>query len=267
MTRQSTAAIKPIRIPQQQLSHIHVDLVGPLPTSKEGYRYLFTMVDRMSRWLEAVPLGTMEATACAAALINTWVFRFAIPLNITSDQGRQCSSKVQPEAHACQALGIHHNTTTAYHPQCNGMVERVHGQLKDTLKACLAAAEWPQHLPWVLLGLRVDPKDDSKQSLAAGEGGGPQVFHAGNWRKSGDCDSGQAEASHGSGPSNTSGPSLAWLPPGGSPNTSNSRWHQGHQQKLLLTSDQPGAPTITRPAGDGNGRPARECWPSARLRP
>ena len=41
------------------------------------------------------------------------------------------------------------------------MVERVHRQLKDALRTCLTAAEWPQHLPWVLLGLCVAPKEDS----------------------------------------------------------------------------------------------------------
>jgi len=164
VTRQPAAAIQPIPVPQQRFSHIHVDLVGPLPISKEGYRYLFTMVDRTSRWLEAVPMVTMEAEACADALINTWVSRFGVPSHITSDQGRQFTSNLWD--HACKALGIHHGTTTAYHPQCNGMVERTHRQLKDALKARLAAAEWPQHLPWVLLGLRAAPKEDSGISSA-----------------------------------------------------------------------------------------------------
>ena len=79
-------------------------------------------------------------------------------------QGRQFTSNLWD--HACKALGIHHGTTTAYHPQCNGMVERTHRQLKDALKACLAAAKWPKHLPWVLLGLRTAPKEDIGISLA-----------------------------------------------------------------------------------------------------
>jgi hypothetical protein len=51
--------------------------------------------------------------------------------------------------------------TTAYHPQSNGMVERTHGQLKAALRARLAGSRWPEHLPWVLLGLRTAPKEDS----------------------------------------------------------------------------------------------------------
>jgi hypothetical protein len=56
--------------------------------------------------------------------------------------------------------------TTAYHPQSNGMMERTHGQLKTALRARLAGLRWPEHLPWVLLGLRTAPKEDSGVSAA-----------------------------------------------------------------------------------------------------
>jgi hypothetical protein len=56
--------------------------------------------------------------------------------------------------------------TNAYHPQSNGMVERMHGQLKAALRAWLAGSSWPEHLPWVLLGLRTAPKEDNGVSAA-----------------------------------------------------------------------------------------------------
>ncbi len=54
-----------------------------------------------------------------------------------------------------------HVQTTANHPQSNGMVERTHRQLKAALRARLAGSRWPEYLPWVLLGLRTAPKEDS----------------------------------------------------------------------------------------------------------
>jgi transposase InsO family protein len=161
---QAAAPVQPIPVPQQRFSHIHVDLVGPLPVSAAGYSYLFTAIDRSTRWLEAVPLKTMDAASCADALVAAWISRFGVPTTITSDRGAQFSSELW--AVLCRRLGIQHTTTTAYHPQSNGMVERAHRQLKDSLRARLAGDKWPEHLPWVLLGLRAAPKDSSNVSSA-----------------------------------------------------------------------------------------------------
>jgi hypothetical protein len=46
------------------------------------------------------------------------------------------------------------------------MVERVHRHLKEGLKARGAQADWPQHLPWVLLNIRTTPTTDSNVSAA-----------------------------------------------------------------------------------------------------
>ena len=66
----------------------------------------------------------------------------------------------------CKQLGIQHLTTTAYHPQANRMIERFHRQLKDSLRARLAASDWLSHLPWILLGLWSAPKEDHNVSSA-----------------------------------------------------------------------------------------------------
>ncbi len=73
---QHTAPVQPIPVPKRRFTHVHVDLVGPLPASTEGFKYLFTMVDRSSRWLEAVPLKSMAAEDCVDVLISAWVARF-----------------------------------------------------------------------------------------------------------------------------------------------------------------------------------------------
>jgi len=46
------------------------------------------------------------------------------------------------------------------------MVERAHRALKDALRARLAGSDWLAHLPYVLLGLRATPKEDSNISAA-----------------------------------------------------------------------------------------------------
>ncbi len=83
---------------------------------------------------------------------------------MTSDRGRQFCSSVWDAL--TRRLGVKMRFTTAYHPQSNGLVERFHRRLKEALRARLAGADWPQHLPWVLLGLRAAPREDSGISAA-----------------------------------------------------------------------------------------------------
>jgi transposase InsO family protein len=121
-----------IPVPSRRFSHIHVDLVGPLPASK-GFTYLFTIIDRTSRWPEAITIAATTTVDCANALFQGWVSRFGVPAVITSDRGAQFTSSLW--AALCSLLNIQHNQTTAYHPQSNGMVECFHHRLKDALRA------------------------------------------------------------------------------------------------------------------------------------
>ncbi|XP_059840661.1 uncharacterized protein LOC132402099 isoform X2 [Hypanus sabinus] len=91
--RRLNEATTPDRYPtHQHFDHIHVDIVGPLPVSR-GARYLLTIVDRFTRWPEAVPLTDTTSKSCARALIATWVSRFGVPAHITSDRGALFTSQ------------------------------------------------------------------------------------------------------------------------------------------------------------------------------
>ena len=138
--------------PSGRFRSLHVDLVGPLPPS-EGMTYLFTIIDRFTRWPEAIPLPDSKAKTCAQALIRHWISRFGLPEDITSDRGAQFTSSLWTELG--QVLGVQLHTTTAYHPQANGMIERLHRQLKSSLKARTTDPYWMDHLPLALLGIRV----------------------------------------------------------------------------------------------------------------
>jgi hypothetical protein len=152
-----------IPVPHRRFSHVHVDLVGPLPKSA-GFTHLFTVMDRTTRWPEAIPLSSTAAADCAAALFTGWIQRFGVPSTITSDRGPQFTSALW--AALCKLLNISHIPTTAYHPQSNGLVERFHRRLKDALRARTAGADWCHHLPWVLLGIRSAWREGTKFSPA-----------------------------------------------------------------------------------------------------
>ncbi|GFN87763.1 hypothetical protein PoB_001426900 [Plakobranchus ocellatus] len=128
-----------IPVPSRRLCHLHIDLVGPLPPS-EGFTHLLTIIDRTSRWPEVIPLSGTSSTDCAKALIRNWISRFRVPLDITSDRGTQFSSTLWGEI--ANQLGVQLHRTTAYHPQSNGLVERLHRTLKAALKSRLQGPNW-----------------------------------------------------------------------------------------------------------------------------
>ncbi|MFN9906222.1 MAG: DDE-type integrase/transposase/recombinase, partial [bacterium] len=117
------------------------------------------MVDRTTRWPEAVPLASTTAADCAAALLQGWIQRFGVPGIITSDRGPQFTSSLW--AALCSLLAIKHTQTTAYHPQSNGLVECFHRRMKDALRARAAGADWFVHLPWVMMGIRTAWREGS----------------------------------------------------------------------------------------------------------
>ena len=92
VTRQPSTTVEKMEIPTARFSHVHVDIVGPLPPSREGYTHLLTMIDRSTRWPEAVLLRETTTEAVLDAFVATWVARFGVPANLTSDRGVQFTS-------------------------------------------------------------------------------------------------------------------------------------------------------------------------------
>ena len=156
--------VLPIPVPVTRFSHVHLDIVGPFPSDR-GYRHLLTMVDRTTRWPEAVPIGDTTTEAVLQAFLDNWVSRYGVPETMTSDIGAQFTSELWRRS--LSRLGIEISTTTSYHPQANGLVERLHRTLKNALRCVVRTGEsWSRSLPWVLLGIRNAPRLDTATSTA-----------------------------------------------------------------------------------------------------
>ncbi|BHF78459.1 hypothetical protein SprV_0602157200 [Sparganum proliferum] len=161
--RHNKAPIGTFPGPGARFSHVHLDIVGPLPLSN-GCSYLLTCVDRFTRWPEAIPLPDIAAPTVVKASLSRWVAIFGEPSTITTDRGAQFESNLFQSL--LSFLGCTRVRTTAYHPAANGMVERFHRQLKASLRAAADPENWTDHLPLVLLGIRSALKPDLDCSAA-----------------------------------------------------------------------------------------------------
>ncbi|BHF70287.1 hypothetical protein SprV_0301333700 [Sparganum proliferum] len=96
--------------------------------------------------------------------LTHWISTFGVPATLTTDRGSHFQSSLFREF--TKLLGCAHITTTAYHPASNGLVERLHRQLKSALMSQTESATWSVNLPLVLLGIRSSVKEDIQCTAA-----------------------------------------------------------------------------------------------------
>ena len=169
--RHTVPPIGDFKVPDKRFEHLHLDIVT-LPPSN-GFRHLLTMVDRFTRWPVAIPIADITAQSVVDAFTSGWIQNFGVPSTITTDRGSQFTSEIFQQL--TKIWGIKAITTAPYHPEANGMVERLHRRLKESLVA-LGSEEphkWFWRLPCAMLAIRTTVKPDigaSPADLVFGEG-------------------------------------------------------------------------------------------------
>lgn len=151
VTKRNKLPMKITSTSMKPFEKIFIDIVGPLPVSYANNRYILTIQDDLTKYSLGIPLPNQEASTVARALVERFICIFGIPDSILSDQGSNFLSKLFIEV--TKLLKIHKLTTTAYHPQTNGSLERSHRTLAEYLRQFVIkdALEWDMWLPYAFL--------------------------------------------------------------------------------------------------------------------
>lgn len=150
------APLVPLPIIRTPFTRLAMDMIGPLPPTKEGHKYILTVCDYGTRYPEAFPLKSTTSKDVAEALVEMFS-RTGIPDEILTDRGSNFTSDLMAEFY--RLLGIKSILTSAYHPQTDGMVERFNGTLKAGIRKFITAheGEWHKALPYILFAYRETP--------------------------------------------------------------------------------------------------------------
>ena len=147
---------KPLKAPLEITStssrafeKLAIDVVGPLPLTENGNKFIFTMQDDLTKFSYAVPIPNHEAKTIASKLTK-FITMFGIPKKILSDQGTDFMSKLVKNL--MKLFKTIHLKSSPYHPQTNGGLERFHLTLKDYLKHYINKKQnnWDELIPFAM---------------------------------------------------------------------------------------------------------------------
>ena len=152
-TRRAPLQQKPVGMPMERVA---LDIVGPLPETEKGNKYLLVVGDYFTKWMEAYPIKDQTAKTVADKFVNEFVCRFGVPKVLHSDQGRNFESQVFSEM--CSILGIEKTRTTPYNPKSDGFVERFNGTLITMVSMMIDPVrrqrDWEEKVPMALFAYR-----------------------------------------------------------------------------------------------------------------
>lgn len=162
-TCQKATHYKPRRVPliplpiiSEPFERMAMDIIGPLPRSHSGKRYVLVVCDYATRYPEAIPMKSIDAE-CVAEELVTLFSRVGVPKEILTDQGTNFTSQLLMEVY--RLLQVHLIRTTPYHPQTDGLVERFNRTLKSMLRKCAnEGKDWDKLIPYLLFAYREVPQ-------------------------------------------------------------------------------------------------------------
>ena len=148
-------------IPVQCVFQIFGVDVMDLPRTEAGNKHVVVFQDFLSKWPFVFPVHDQKAVCIARLLAEEVIPPVGVPEALLSDRGTNLLSHLMRDV--CEMLGIMKLNTTAYHPQCDGMVEHFNRTLKTILRkhAAKFRNQWDRYLAGVLWAYTNTPHEST----------------------------------------------------------------------------------------------------------
>lgn len=139
-------------IPPAPWSTMAIDLVGPLPETQDGNKFILVCVDHLTRYTAATALKTKSAKEVALALVAVFCEQ-GFPQILLSDNGKEFDNSLIKEL--AVIMNFSHRKICAYHPSSQGLVERKNGTLLIALRQLYheRPQDWDSCLRWAVLAV------------------------------------------------------------------------------------------------------------------
>jgi len=149
MTHKNTAPLVSIPV-HGPFDRLAVDILGPLPMSENGNKYILIFSEYLSKYVEGVALPDTTAKTVARAFMEKIVLRHGAPSTLLSDRGTNFLFDLMKEI--CLLCGTKKINTSAYRPQTDGMVERFNRTVAVVISMFInrSHTNWDALLPYAI---------------------------------------------------------------------------------------------------------------------
>ena len=134
------------------MDRIVTDLLGPLPQTKRGSKYILCVQDSFTKFVEIYPLPDQKSSTVAQKLVHEFYSRYGCSLDIHSDKGSTYTSELFTEV--CRLLEIKKTSTSGFRPQANGQIEKFNSVLLNMISTYIDKTQtnWDLNLSLLTMG-------------------------------------------------------------------------------------------------------------------
>ena len=162
--KRTKVPLKPIPPASAPMETTAMDVLGPLPETVNGNKYIIVFCDYFTKWVEAYPMSDQKAETIAQIFVEKIIFRYGVPQKLITDQGTNFMSDLFDAI--SKIFGILRIHTSPYHPQTDGLVERFNRTLANMLSSYTNSqqTDWDVHIPSCLFAYRTAPHASTDES-------------------------------------------------------------------------------------------------------